>query len=76
MEHDAVFFVDPREETTKCSTEHTSKRMRVGRNDVDLEVSSDQRGGHLESDEACPDHDGTPGRRPRDDGTAVRHERR
>ena len=73
MEHHAMLFVYSPNETTKLRTEHTSKRMRVGGHDVDLETPSTERGGHLEADEARPKHHGTlRSIGSRNDGTAVR----
>ncbi|OLE78431.1 MAG: hypothetical protein AUF76_19130 [Acidobacteria bacterium 13_1_20CM_2_65_9] len=58
MEHDAVFLMECADEAAKVLAEHAPEWNLLGRHDVHVKVPRPQRCRDLESDEACPDHDG------------------
>ena len=56
MEYDPVVFVELLNEVAEPGPEHTLERTRSRRDDVNVDAPVAQRGGHLETDEARPEH--------------------
>src|SRR5262249_11907430 len=57
MEYDAVLLVNRAYEIAKFAPEHAFQRPALRRHDMNLDLARPQRGGNLEADEACADHD-------------------
>ncbi len=61
MEYDAVLLVNRAYDIAKFAPEHAFQRPALRCHDMNLDLARPQRGGNLEPDEACADHDRVPG---------------
>ena len=62
MEYDAVLLVNGADDIAEFAPEHALQRPALRRHHMDLDLARPQRGGDLEADEACAEHDRAPRR--------------